>query len=107
MRSPRMVWAEGRLFTLREWAEHNQANYNSVTTRWEYGVRNPQKLVEGLCGDYELSASDFEYLTETERYRRGQYNEWQIACELIGWPESRAEELRRKVRAIRQERKTG
>lgn len=94
---PHRLKAEGHEFSLRAWADYNGANYAAVLYRWQIGIRDPKALVEGLGKEFSLTQSDYEYLMETAYYRRGQENEWEIACGLIGWPVYRAEDLRRKM----------
>lgn len=85
----------GEVQSLRKWAEEVGVCYDTVLRRWHVGVRDPDALLEGL--DYvrrPITPEDIKWLRLTKYARSGQLDEWEIACDLIGVPRARADELK-------------
>jgi hypothetical protein len=92
-----LVRYAGREQSLRAWAADNgaESNYSSVLKRWHAGVRDPDQLLMGMkMPPKPLKEEERIYLQETRMARQGMSNEWKIACDLIGWPRSRANDLK-------------
>lgn len=94
---PIIVTYAGREQSLRAWVADNGAegNYSAILKRWHNGIRDPEKLVEGFARPKKaLTDAEKEWLEQTRFARAGVHGEWTIACDLIGWPRSRARELK-------------
>lgn len=103
------IGEDGQPVCLKAWAEKNGLNYTTVLHRWHMGARDPEALKQKLptVKRKPITEEDIRYLQETRYYRRDQLptmgsgghrdSEWVIACDLIGIPRSRAEELRKAV----------
>lgn len=93
------VGFDGETTSLKAWATKHGFQYDTVLRRWHAGIRDPKLLSNGLImtKPKPISQKDIEYLQETRYARRGMAYEWKIACDLIGVPRCRAEEVRKAV----------
>lgn len=94
---PIIVTYAGREQSLRAWVADNGAegNYCAILDRWHRGIRDPKELLRGFVRPKKaLTQADIEWLKQTRFARDGVEGEWKIACDLIGWPRSRARELK-------------
>lgn len=87
------VEINGETKTLREWAKENNLIYDTAFARYRSGKRGEELIKppkrktikpRGHGKKPILSPDNLEWLQKTAKYRKGQYNEWEIACELIG-----------------------
>lgn len=99
----RFTIVRGKEISLHSWAKRHNANYSIVSARWRNGIRDPHLLVKGLKNTAldpsklplpPITDDMIEWLKLTEFARKGQENEWVIACELIGIAPYYAEALR-------------
>lgn len=93
------VGFDGENMSLKAWATKHGLPYSSVYHRWQAGIRDPEILKKGLIGQKQkpISQKDIDYLRETRYMRRGMAYEWKMACDLIGVPRCRAEDVRKAV----------
>lgn len=92
-----LLSVDGETVSLRKWASLNGASYDVVRSRWNDGERDPDELVRGYASFGPINSSEIEWLKKTRWARKGQADEWLIACDLIGQPRIRAKEIRRLV----------
>lgn len=94
-----VVSFDGEPMSLKRWAAKHGLSYSTVLYRWNHGFRDFDGLTKGIQPSREapITTADIEYLQETRYARRGQWNEWEIACDLIGIKRYRAPELKRAV----------
>lgn len=95
-----LINIDGKMQSLRQWAQDVGVSYDTVLRRWHTGIRDADELLQGL--EYvkrPITKADIEYLQETKYARSGQADEWQIACDLIGVPRIRAKELKEALSA--------
>lgn len=108
----RMITVRDKEMSVLDWAMINAVRREDIDKRWRIGIRDPDKLIQGLVGTAELedefeastklpTISDemVEWLQETKYARKGMPDEWQIACELIGVSPKCANELREYMEA--------
>lgn len=102
-RTTRYAIVRGKEISLYSWAKRNNANYSIVSSRWNNGIRDPRLLVKGLKNTAvdpsklplpPIPDDMIEWLELTAFARKGQPDEWEIACELIGIAPYYAEALR-------------
>ena len=96
-RRPRiMITVDGKETSLRYWVESQGESYEKALRRWAMGERDPNKLIDGIAKK-KITEEGIKWLRATRWCRRGQPNEWEIACDLIGVPHSMAEIIQRMV----------
>lgn len=89
------VMFSGKPQSLKAWCNEMGGCYTTVLYRWHQGIRTPEDLLRGTrLARKEITKQDLQYLRETRFAREGQPDEWEIACDLIGVPHSRARELK-------------
>ena len=89
----------GKLVSLRDWAAHNNVPYSTIHRRWQNGCKTEESLLKGYVSaeSAEFTEQEIEWVKETRFARAGMTYEWKIACDLIGAPRYRAEEMRKAV----------
>ena len=98
--SKTLIEYEGQKYSLKGWCAANGASYEMGLRRWHDGVRDPVELIYGVDGIpkmKKISDADVEYLKKTRFARKGQKDEWEIACDLIAQPHIRIPEIRKLV----------
>lgn len=102
-RVTKYVIVRGREMPLYVWAKTNKADVRAVFNRWNNGIRDPYSLIRDLKGKAvdpaklslpTITDDMIEWLNVTEFARKGQPDEWEIACELIGISAEYAKALR-------------
>lgn len=101
--NPEIVELEhnGKRQTLAEWAREMGVPYDTVKDRWKRGVRRfdylflPYNANRKAPPKIYVSKEALEWLRETRWARKGQPDEWEIACDLIGIDRWHAGTLRR------------
>lgn len=91
-----MVDFDGEPMPLKHWARKHGLCDSTLYYRWHRGCRDIDSLVKGLqpSPDAPITEEDIKYLRETKYARSGQWNEWEIACDLIGIGRHRAKEVK-------------
>ena len=88
-----MVEINGETKSLRNWARENDLIYDTIFARYRIGIRGEalikppkhrQQYARGQGKKPVMSPENIEWLQKTRKYRKGQLDEWEIACELIG-----------------------
>ena len=81
----------GKTKPLYQWAKETKISYDTIYARYKSGKRGeelitPSRVKNSINVGMKpvLTEKNIEWLLETKKYREGQYNEWEIACELIG-----------------------
>lgn len=92
-RDPLKLTVDGKEYSLRAWVESQGGSYDIALRRWHAGERDPEKLIDNYL-QKPITKADLQWLKETRRARKGMAEEWEIACDLIGQPRARADELR-------------
>ena len=93
------VTFSGKPQSLKAWCNDMGGCYTTVLYRWHRGVRTAEGLLQGTrLARKEITKEDIEYLKETRYARAGTENEWIIACDLIGVPHNRRNELKELLR---------
>lgn len=101
--STSVIYAEinGVEKSLREWSKETGIQYDTIYARHKRGIRGKQlicppnyrpRTVHGIRPI--LSEENIQWILDTRPRRKGQPNEWEIACELIGADASYAEWLK-------------
>lgn len=87
--------------SLREWAKETNIQYDTLYARYKRGIRGdaliypPNYRPRAAHGVRPvLNKENIRWLLDTRPKRKGQPNEWAIACELIGADPSYAEWLK-------------
>lgn len=103
------VTVDGVVYKLKEWTEKNHVSYGRAYHRWKrFGWRDPWELIKVIqerkdrtTGNRsrQITQEDLDWLRETRPYRKGQPDEWEIACDLIGQPHSKANAIKKAVMA--------
>jgi len=91
---------DGKAYSLQSWCTANSVPYSLGLARWEEGVRNPIELLYGedkIPKMPEIPESDIRFLKKSRYARKGQKDEWEIACDLIAQPYVRIPEIRKMV----------
>ena len=98
----RAVTVNGHKYSLYEWCKMFEScgggSVQSVYYRWSRGERDPYRLV-GVEPTKPFTQEDLDWLRETRPYRKGQEDEWEIACDLIGQPHIMASVLKDAIKA--------
>lgn len=76
---------------LYQWAKDSMLSYDTLYARYKSGKRGkdlitPPTVKNSILIGMKpiLTEKNMEWLLETKKYREGQADEWEIACELIG-----------------------
>ena len=98
----RAVTVNGHKYSLYEWCKMFEScgggSVQAVYYRWSRGERDPYRLV-GVEPTKPFTQEDLDWLRETRPYRKGQEDEWEIACDLIGQPHIMASVLKDAIKA--------
>ena len=82
---------------LKDWAREYDISYSTVLSRFKQGERDFNKLlsVSGGRVPLRLSEENVSWLKSTRWARKGQPDEWELACDLVGVPHVYVDDIRR------------
>lgn len=86
---------DGKHLSLKEWSTLLGVHYATALDRYQRGERDFYKLFKGGCiMPLRIRDEDIRWLRQTRWARKGQADEWLVACDLIGVPRIYADEIR-------------
>ena len=96
------VTINGEEKSLRDWAKEYHISFDTIYARYKAGKSGEDLLRKANYKSHAihgtkpvLSKENIRWLLDTRGARRGQLDEWEIACELIGADPSYSEWLRK------------